>query len=194
VLGRPFRECDRWRNATLKWIRAERPAVVVLGAARHYGPEYHFQVYGPAWTSGLADMVRQVRATGARVVVLGPTPHPKGDVPDCLSQHLSNAIDCAQPRPQAVNARGVRAERASVQRAGGTYVDVSPWMCARSTCTVVVGNLLVYHDDNHLSTSYPAWLAPVVAFELDQVLHAGPPISVWDQTKNLVLDAREGRR
>jgi hypothetical protein len=69
----------------------------------------------------------------------------------------------------------MRAERAAVQRAGGSYVDVSPWMCARSTCAVVVGNLLVYRDDNHLSTSYPAWLAPVFAVELDQVLHAGPP-------------------
>jgi hypothetical protein len=34
----------------------------------------------------------------------------------------------------------------------------------------VVGNLLVYRDDNHLSTSYPAWLAPLLSVELDQVM------------------------
>src|SRR5215211_3128123 len=85
VLGRPYRECDQWRSNMLQRIRSERPAVVVLGAARHYGDVYHFQVYGPTWISGLAKMVRQVRATGARVIVLGPTPKPKADVPDCLS-------------------------------------------------------------------------------------------------------------
>jgi hypothetical protein len=172
VLGRPFRECDQWRAAALQRIRADRPAVVVLGAARHYGPEYRFRVYGPAWISGLADMVRRVRATGARVVVLGPTPHPSSDVPDCLSQHLTDALACTQPLSRAVSARGVRAERAAVQRAGGSYLDVSPFMCTRSTCAVVVGNLLVYRDDNHLSTSYPAWLSPIIAIELDEALHA----------------------
>jgi hypothetical protein len=40
----------------LQRIRAERPALVVLGAARHYGDVYHFQVYGPAWISGLAKL------------------------------------------------------------------------------------------------------------------------------------------
>jgi peptidoglycan/LPS O-acetylase OafA/YrhL len=48
--------CDRWRANMLQRIRAERPALVVLGAARHYGDVYHFQVYGPAWISGLAKL------------------------------------------------------------------------------------------------------------------------------------------
>jgi hypothetical protein len=175
VLGRPFRECDQWRAAAIERIRAERPALVVLGAARHYGPEYHFQVYGPAWLSGLADMVRQVGATGAKVLVLGPTPKPQGDVPDCLSQHLTDAVACTQPRSRAIDGGGVRAERAAVEHAGGSYLDVSPWLCTPSTCAVVVGNLLVYRDDNHLSTSYPAWLAPLLSVELDELAPTGRP-------------------
>jgi peptidoglycan/LPS O-acetylase OafA/YrhL len=175
VLGRHFHECDQWRAAALQRIRAERPAVVILGAARHYGPEYHFQVYGPAWISGLAQMVRRVRATGAQVLVLGPTPRPKGDVPDCLATHLRDAVTCTQPLSRAIDAAGVRAERAAVVRAGGAYVDVSPWTCTRATCAVIVGNLLVYRDDNHLSTSYPAWLAPVLSAELDRLVPSGRP-------------------
>jgi hypothetical protein len=92
VLGRPYVECDRWRANMLQRIRTEWPALVVLGAARHYGDVYHFQVYGPAWISGLAKTVHQVRATGAQVVVLGPTPKPKVDVPDCLSRHLHGCL------------------------------------------------------------------------------------------------------
>ena len=65
------------------------------------------------------------------------------------------------------------AERAAVRRAGAAYVDVTPLVCARGRCAVVVGNLLVYRDDNHLTTSYAAWLAPVMAAVVDDAL--GPP-------------------
>jgi peptidoglycan/LPS O-acetylase OafA/YrhL len=172
VLGRPYVECDQWRTNMLARIRAEHPALVVLGAARHYGDVYHFQVYGPAWMSGLAKMVRQVHATGAQVVVLGPTPKPKVDAPDCLSRHLHNAVACTTPSQVAVNAAGLRAERQAVLRAGGNYLDVTPWLCT-STCAVMVGNLLVYRDDNHLTTTYTTWLAPLLGFQLDQAIRAG---------------------
>jgi hypothetical protein len=177
VLGRPYRECDQWRSNMLQRIRSERPAVVVLGAARHYGDVYHFQVYGPTWISGLAKMVRQVRATGARVIVLGPTPKPKADVPDCLSRHLHNAVACTTPPQVALDTGGMRAERQAVQRAGGGYLDVTPWLCTPSTCMVMVGNLLAYRDDNHLTTTYTTWLSPLLGYHLDQAIRAGrrPP-------------------
>jgi hypothetical protein len=95
------------------------------------------------------------------------------DVPDCLSRHLRRAVACTQPLAAAVNAHGVRAERQAVLRSGGRYVDVTPWVCTRSTCAVVVGNLLAYRDDNHLSTSYSTWLSPLVAFQLDDSLRVG---------------------
>jgi SGNH domain (fused to AT3 domains) len=170
VLGRPYRECDQWRANMLARIRAERPSVVVLGAARHYGDVYRFQVYGQPWRSGLARTVRQLRATGARVLVLGPTPKPRVDVPDCLAEHLRDARACTTPRPVAVNVAGVGAERRAVVAAGGAYLDVTPWLCTRSTCAVMVGNLLAYRDDNHLSTAYTIWLAPLLGYQLDQTL------------------------
>jgi peptidoglycan/LPS O-acetylase OafA/YrhL len=170
VLGRAYTECDRWRAASLARIRAEHPIAVVLGVARHYGDVYGFTVYGGPWLAGLAATVRDVRAAGAAAVLLGPTPKPAGDVPDCLSEHLSDATACATPRARAVNAAGMRAERAATVRAGGTYVDVSRWICAPTSCPAVVGRLLVYRDDNHLTTGYPAWLAPVLAAELDGAL------------------------
>ena len=173
VLGRPYRECDQWRATMLARIRAERPALVVLGAARHYGDVYHFQVYGRPWISGLAKTVRQVRATGAQIIVLGPTPKPRVDVPDCLSRHLRNAVACTTPRAVAVNTSGLRAERRAVLAAGGAYLDVTPWLCTTSTCAVEVGNLLAYRDDNHLTTTYTSWLAPLLAFQLGRSLHAG---------------------
>jgi hypothetical protein len=172
VLGRPYRECDQWRATMLDRIRAQRPSLVVLGAARHYGDVYHFKGYGQPWISGLARMVRQLRATGAQVVVLGPTPKPRVDVPDCLAAHLRDATACTTPRAVAVNTAGLAAERRAVRAAGGVYLDVTPWLCTASTCVVQVGNLLAYRDDNHLTTTYTTWLAPLLGYQLERSIRA----------------------
>ena len=51
--------------------------------------------------------------------------------------------------------------------AGGDYIDISQWLCTATTCPPLVGNLQVYRDDNHLTTAYTRWLAPVMAEQLD---------------------------
>ena len=163
ALRRQFRECERWREQVFSRVAAERPEVVVLGAARHYNDEYRFSVYGPEWLAGLGDTVGRIRAAGANVVALGPTPKPQVQVPQCLSARLRDVPQCVTARSVAVNAAGVAAEREAVASAGGRYMEVDRWICTAETCPVVVDDLLVYRDDNHLSTSYPTWLAPALA-------------------------------
>jgi hypothetical protein len=170
-LGRTYRECDTWRANVLARIKAERPAVVVLGVARHYNSEYHFQVYGKQWLQAFSATVRQIESYGSRVVVLGPTPKPTVDEPDCLSAHLRSVTACGTPRSVAVKSAGVTAEQRVVTRAGGLYVDISQWLCTAKRCPAMVGNMLVYRDDNHLTTAYTRWLAPVLAPKLVAALH-----------------------
>ncbi|MEO6713601.1 MAG: SGNH hydrolase domain-containing protein, partial [Mycobacteriales bacterium] len=168
-LRRMYRECDTWRSNALARIRAEKPAIVVLSVARHYDSTYRFEVYGAKWNAGLADMVTKVRATGARALVLGPVVKPAMIVPDCVANNLRNALGCSPPLTR-VNRAGIRAEATSVLAARGTYADATPWMCGPKICPVIVGNLLVFRDDNHISTPYAAWLGPVVAGKIDAAL------------------------
>ena len=72
----------------------------------------------------------------------------------------------------AVNAAGLAAERRAVRAAGGVYLDVTPWLCTASTCVVQVGNLLAYCDDNHLTTTYTTWLAPLLGYQLERSIRA----------------------
>ncbi|HEV2890753.1 MAG TPA: acyltransferase family protein [Frankiaceae bacterium] len=172
VLGRAYRECAAFRAEVLARVRAERPKVVVLGAARHYEERlYGFAPYGAEWLAAMAATVKEVEATGARVVVLGPTPRTRGNVPDCLAGHLDRAGSCMRDVASAFDRSGIDAERAAVTEAGGAYLDVQPLLCGRNACPVVVGTMLVYRDDNHLTTVYPAWLAPAVGEGIDAALH-----------------------
>ncbi len=175
VLKRRYRECEAWRADALERIRTERPAVVVLGAARHYeARHYQFDVFGPEWVAGIERTVQQIRAAGAAAVVLGPTPKPPRDVPTCLSDHLTAMNDCATPSATAVSATGAAAERAAARASGAHYVDVPRLACTTTSCPPAVGDLLIYRDDNHLTTTYTTWLAPVLAAEIDAALSAAP--------------------
>jgi hypothetical protein len=168
VLNRPYTECDQFREAAFARIAQEKPAMVVVGVARHYDDSYHFQVFGQPWLDGLAQTVRRIRATGAAVMVMSPTPKSDlTDVPDCLSAHLQDVQSCTTTTATSVNAAGYAAEQSAVRAAGGAYIDVTPWVCTTATCAVVVGNLLVYRDDNHLTTKFVSWLTPIIAAELD---------------------------
>jgi peptidoglycan/LPS O-acetylase OafA/YrhL len=170
VLGRQFTECEAWRNNVLARIAAVHPALVILGVARHYTSIYGFTPYDQQWLSGMTQMVTQIRQLGAQVMVIGPIPKPPVNVPDCLSAHLTDATACTFPLAQTVNLAGEAAERAAVVTAGGSYVNTQPWFCAGPTCGVIAGNVEMWRDDNHITATFSAFLAPALGAELALVL------------------------
>ena len=54
--------------------------------------------YDPAWLDGLTRLVRDLRSTGTKVLVLGPVPDPRFVVPLCLSAHLDDVTACSLRR------------------------------------------------------------------------------------------------
>jgi hypothetical protein len=160
ILDREFSECEQFRNAAYARIAAEHPALVVVSVARHYGPEYHFRVYSSPWLAGIERVAKQLSAIAQHVVILGPTPKPPSDIPSCLSAHLTHADQCALQRATATNPLTMYSEATAANNGGAEYIDVTPWFCTNTTCPAIVGNLLVYRDDNHITTTYAAWLAP----------------------------------
>lgn len=169
-LGRHFTECEQWRGQILSRLQAEHPQLIVLSMARRYGADFGFTSYDPAWVDSLTRLVARLRSTGASVFVLGPIPDPHSTVPTCLSAHLDDASACSPPRPVAVNDAGIAAERDATTRAGGRYADLTPLFCTAERYPVIVGNNLVFRDDNHLTIAYAKTLAPVIDALADQAL------------------------
>jgi hypothetical protein len=109
---------------------------------------------------------------GSKVLVLGPIPNPPPMVPTCLSGHLDDATTCDPLRSAAVSDAGIAAERAATESGNGDYADVTELFCSISRCPAIVGNTLVYRDDNHLTRQYALVLAPVIAALADHILAA----------------------
>jgi hypothetical protein len=174
VLHREYTECDQWRAQITARLQTEHPKLIVLSMFRRYGRDADapagFTSYDPAWLNSITRLVRQLRATGAQVLVLGPIPDPQSDVPACLSLHLDDATTCSPPRSVAVNQPGITAETAATKAGGGQYADVTPLFCTTERCPVIVGNTLVYFDQKHLTLEYTRLLTPVLGVVADRAL------------------------
>jgi len=162
-LGREFTECKQWRATVLERIERERPALIVLDMVRRYGADFGFVSYDQAWLDGLTRLVGQLRGTGARVLVLGPVPDPHATVPTCVSGHMDDALACAPERSIAMNHDGIAAEAAAVRAGGGQYADLGEYFCTDQRCPVIIGNTLVFRDDNHITAEYAQLMSPVLA-------------------------------
>lgn len=169
-LDREYTECEQWRGQVLNRLRNEHPRLIVVGMSRRYGGDFGFVSYDRAWVDSLARLVAQLREIGSAVLVLGPIPDPHSTVPTCLSEHLDDASACAPARPAGVNDAGVAAEQAAVTAGGGRYADLTSMFCTTGRCPVIVGNTLVFRDDNHLTVSYAQTLGPAIGALTDRAL------------------------
>ncbi|MFI2476897.1 acyltransferase family protein [Nocardia xishanensis] len=172
-LGREYTECEQWRGQILTRLQAERPRLIVLSMSRRYGADFGFVSYDQAWVDSLNRLVGRLRETGAAVLVLGSIPDPHTTVPACLSEHLDDAVACAPARPVAVDDAGIAAEQAATTAGGGQYADLTSLFCTAARCPLIIGDNLVYRDDNHLTVGYARTLGPVIAALADRALARG---------------------
>jgi hypothetical protein len=72
-----------------------------------------------------------------------------------------------------MNDAGIEAEAAAVTAGGGQYASLTDLFCAAARCPVVVGNHLVFRDDNHVSIDYAQFLAPALSALVDRAVARG---------------------
>jgi peptidoglycan/LPS O-acetylase OafA/YrhL len=164
---RTYTECDIWRSATLSEIVRLHPALVVLSSRRDYGATTTYpddsSSFLAAWRSGMATTLRRFAAAHIHALLIDDTPHPAGNVPDCLALHPNDTTSCMVSASSEGDDNDRRvANRTTAAAQGATYLDPTPWFCTSGGCPVIVGSTLVYRDDQHMTVAYAQWLAPLL--------------------------------
>jgi peptidoglycan/LPS O-acetylase OafA/YrhL len=168
ALDRTYTECDTWRAAVLKKIAELRPNLVVVGS------EARDQVANQG-TEVMAGLVRNLRATGAKVAFIRDTPYPGFNVLDCLAQHPSEISACVVSiAASKLTSLAREIDNRGARDGGALLIDPAGWLCTADGCPLVIGNALVYRDWSHLSDTYARLLAPYLGPALDAALHSGP--------------------
>ncbi|GGN80759.1 hypothetical protein GCM10010112_56600 [Actinoplanes lobatus] len=174
VLKRAYTECVAWREWVIEKIRRDRPAMVVMSSnsSDEGGLIDADGERAPAgddrlWVDGWRATISRLQAPGRQLVMISDTPWPYRSAPDCAAVHPRELTACGRPAGRSLQEPARRAAVAGTAASlGVTVIDPMPWFCTRTFCPVVVGNVLVYKDFNHISTGYARALAPLIAAEL----------------------------
>jgi hypothetical protein len=157
-------DCLAWNAAAADEITALQPDAVVTLATRDARVGHTEQT--PA---GFVEQWRKLDEQGIPVLALRDNPRFDWSVPDCV-----------QTRPEDLDGCGV--ERAAVYAPtppwvdlpdvppNVSFVDIADAVCDTERCPPVIGNVLVYMDDNHLTATYSTSMADVLASRIEEGL------------------------
>lgn len=122
----------------------------------------------PLTPAPVAATIRTLQAAGKNVIVLADYPEIRkvpqqggGSAIDCLS--LRDTSGCWMPRADADFTDPMRQ---AAQSAGAPVIDLTDQFCDADRCLWQIGGLVVYTDDNHLTRSFSASLAPALSAAL----------------------------
>ncbi|MEU5842731.1 acyltransferase family protein [Rhodococcus sp. NPDC047139] len=162
----PTVECDTWSTAVLAELRADPPDYLFTTSTRTKDQGEGPGDFTPFW---YIDLWETLADYGIPVVAIRDNPWLIRDevayrAADCLAGG-GTAESCGVPRAQALDPVDP-AVAASAHLPNVSLLDLSDKFCRPALCRVVEGNVLIYRDDNHLTTTYVRTLTPELGRQL----------------------------
>ncbi len=168
-MGQNNPDCRDWSQAAIDRVAADRPDWVFTTGTRP-APEGGGDETPPQYL----DVWSALAERGLNVIAVRDTPWLSRagvayDAADCLAGG-GTAVGCGMLRADALDPVNPALEPAS--RYPNIFpIDLTDAFCDATVCPVVVGNILVYHDSHHLTSSYSHSLAGALGRALQPVLH-----------------------
>jgi len=175
--ARVYSNCPVWRRAAMREIAALHPALVVVASSQYdHGARPLAGVptgYGSTWQDGVAAIFSFLHRSARHVVFISDVPRLKGLAPDCLAAHMSDVRACTIGRAAAVYDPPWKAQELRLaHRMHIDAIDPFSWFCTPARCPVIVGNILLYQDDQHVTPQWSRLLAPVLAGSLIPIVES----------------------
>lgn len=162
VLGKVYNECAPWRKNVLNQMVADGVQVVFIAHFdRLLSATTRIPMWQKDWRAALQGTVDALTSRGITPVLIEDTPYPGQDVPTCLSRHYTNVQLCS-PSVGSAYRPDLNQMLHDFHDAGVNVLWVHDWFCTATACPTIVGNVLVYRDDNHMTVSYSRLIAPLL--------------------------------
>ena len=162
VLGKVYTECAPWRENVLKQMVTDGvQTVFVAHFDRLLSASTRVPMWQKEWRAGLQSTIDQLTAKGITPVLMEDTPYPGQDIPTCLSRHYTNVQLC-NPIISSAFRDDMHQMLEDFDAANVHVLWTRRWFCTDAGCPTVVGNILVYRDDNHMSVTFASFLAPLL--------------------------------
>jgi hypothetical protein len=162
--GGPYTPCHAWGAAVVQNLATKlKPDVVITSDLPGLATMAH-PAGGTAAQAdigaGMAAYWKQLEQAGISVVAIKESPSMGLNVPDCVSKNPSERSKCTVPTARAIP-EDMPIKYAAKAAAGQVpVIDMNSLICKPTKCPPVVGNVLVYQDDHHLTSTYALTTAP----------------------------------
>ncbi|MDT8858821.1 acyltransferase [Alkalihalobacillus sp. MEB130] len=140
--------CMEWNENVLEPLLVDPPDFVFTTANVNRGDII---------PSGYLNQWRKLEGA-TQILAIRDNPRMAEDIPTCVEL---TPDECAISREEGLsdvipwdNTEGIPSNV--------TFIDLSDYFCNEETCEAVIGNVLVYRDNHHLSTLYSETLAPAL--------------------------------
>jgi peptidoglycan/LPS O-acetylase OafA/YrhL len=157
-------DCLAWNAAAADEITTLHPDAVVTLASRDVRAGLTEQT-----PPGFVEQWRRLDAQGIPVLALRDNPRFDHSIPDCVQQQAEDVDACGVNRSD-VYAPVPPWSAVSDIPSNVSFVDISDAVCDPDRCPAVVGNVLVYLDDNHLTATYTTSMADLLADRIHDAL------------------------
>ena len=162
VLGKVYKECAPWRENVLKQMVADGVQVVfVAHFDRLLSATTRAPMWQKEWRVAMQSTIDALNAKGITPVLMEDTPYPGQDVPTCLSRHYTNVQLC-NPIISSAYRDDMQQMLQDFDAAKVHVLWTRQWFCTEAGCPTVVGNILVYRDDNHMTVTFASFIAPLL--------------------------------
>ncbi len=161
-LAEPFgSQCERWKRELPAWL-ADHPWIHTVFLAQ-LTRDVAEQPFAAAMAS-YEDAWRTLPPSVQRIVVIRDSPEARYDTLDCVGRAVVEGVPagpaCAIPRPDALPPDPAVAAVKQLGSPRVRSVDLTKFFCGPRRCFPVVGGVLVYKDENHLTPLFARTLGP----------------------------------
>ncbi|SNY80982.1 Peptidoglycan/LPS O-acetylase OafA/YrhL, contains acyltransferase and SGNH-hydrolase domains [Nocardia amikacinitolerans] len=165
--GEPIPDCRDWSAEVIDRLGVDRPQWVFTTGTRPRDRT------GDETPTDYLEVWSRLAEHGLNVLAVRDTPWLRRDgiryrAIDCLAQS-GDGVSCGMRRTDALDEVNPAAEPAA-SFPNVFPIDLTDALCTPEVCPVIEGNILVYHDEHHLTASYSRSLAPELGRRLAPIL------------------------
>jgi peptidoglycan/LPS O-acetylase OafA/YrhL len=168
---RVHEKCNTWRQNSIERIVASDADIVVMASYSYRAPgKNSSSIPLSTMAAGLETTAGAFTNAGKKVVMFTDTPVPRVDVVDCIAGNSKSLNRCHYPRNNVTNSGRSQIEQKTIEALGGRYFNVVDLFCT-DVCPSVIGDAIVYFDDDHVTQTYAKTLSPYVSLLMKSVLY-----------------------
>jgi peptidoglycan/LPS O-acetylase OafA/YrhL len=144
--------CKQWVANVLNRIRQKHYDLVITSSLA--GVSWAQSGSSEPSSAGFSKLWKEIVASGSNVLAIKDNPKPIGNLVRCLESNGAKAVaSCSNSKSKAFSDDPLPKAVASLNNDRVQLADFDHIFCNK-VCEPVIGNVLVYRDDNHLTNTF----------------------------------------